>query len=72
MDNSLSQPLISTHPLGISLKDLKQLFSISNLKDKASYNEVRRHGGTEGIMRLLQTSLEVGIDPNTVADRIKA
>ena len=72
MDSSLSQPLLHAPPLGISLKDLKQLFGTSNLPDETCYNELKRHGGAEGLMQLLQTSLEVGIDPSTVADRIKA
>jgi len=71
---SLSQPLIGgpQSSFGFSLEDLKKLFNLSNIQENTSYKELGKQGGTEGFMRLLQTSATEGIDPNTVADRIKA
>jgi len=70
---SLSQPLIGTRQssFGVSLEDMKQLFNLSNVQDGTSYKSLAKQEGTEGLMRLLQTSSTDGIDPNTVADRIK-
>lgn len=70
---SLSQPLIGTRQssFGVSLEDLKQLFNLSNVQDGSSYKTLGKQEGTEGLMRLLQTTSADGIDPNTVADRIK-
>lgn len=71
---SLSQPLIGTRQSSydVSLEDLKQLFNLSNIQEGTSYKSLGKQGGTEGFMSKLQTSSTEGIDPNSVADRIKA
>lgn len=69
---ALSQPLIgSQSSFGVSLDELKKMFNLSNIQDKMSYQSLGKLGGTEGLSKMLQASPTEGIDPASVADRIK-
>jgi len=67
----LTQPLIAAPQscFGITLKGLKQIFTLPSDMRK---QELEKLGGTEGLLRLLQTSQTEGIDPSTVPARIQA
>lgn len=72
MDDSgpLAQPLLAApqSSFGITLQDLKQIFSLSGGRGEKLENV----GGIDGLIRMLQTSPTKGIDPSTVSARTQA